>query len=146
MAWDWQSCETLTKSEGAMLSISVLWVCVCPHQSAHTSNESISRIKRYFLSLCSSTCLLPRYLSYLSGVVKVGWSFVIHGESSLTSPVSGNDHPSDNSFQTLLTWIWFESQIKGLAWNLFSSLFFLVSVSVDIICIPFILGITLSVD
>lgn len=120
------------------------------HHSALASNESISRVRRNFLCLCTSTCLLSRYLSYLLHLVKVGWSFVIHvsvfREISLTSPISGSGHPSDNSFQTLLTWIWFESQIKGLAWNLFSSWFFLVSMSVDIICIPFILGITLSVD
>lgn len=117
----------------------------CPHLKwKHQQDE-----KAFPVSMLL-TCLLSRYPSYLLRVVKVGWSFVIHAwvfrEISLTSPGSGNGHPSENSFQTLLVQIWFESQIKGLAWNLFSSWFFLVSMSVETICIPFILGIILSVD
>lgn len=53
-------------------------------------------------------------------------SFVIHPPvfreiSQTTSTVLGNGHPDDNSFQSLLSWISFESQIKGLALNLIYS-------------------------
>lgn len=48
---DWESCETLTQREGMMLSISVLQLCVCPHHSAHTSNESIIRIWHFLLTV-----------------------------------------------------------------------------------------------